>query len=84
MNQSDNFACECKGTDSNPSPANVTWYKDDKMIVTGEGKAMLSLSNVDKDDSGTYRCEAKSSEKAKNETSIDIIVTGELELHGMT
>ena len=25
--QSDNFACECKGTDGNP-PADVTWYKD--------------------------------------------------------
>ena len=75
MHQSDNFVCECKGTDGNPA-ADVTWYENDTMIATGKEKAILSLSNVDKDNSGTYRCEAKSSEKAKNETSIDVIVTG--------
>ena len=75
MHQSDNFVCECEGTDGNP-PADVTWYKNDTKIATGKEKAILSLSNVDKDNSGTYRCEAKSSEKAKNETSIDVIVTG--------
>ena len=75
MHQSDYFVCECEGTDGNP-PADVTWYKNDTEIATGKEKAILSLSNVDKDNNGTYRCEAKSSEKAKNETSIDVIVTG--------
>ena len=73
MNQSDYFACECKGTDGNP-PADVTWYKNNAKIVAGKEKAILCFTNVDKDDSGTYRCEAKSHEKAKNETSIELIV----------
>ena len=75
MNQSDNFACECEGTDGNP-PADVTWYKDNTQIGdTRKGKAILSLCNVDKNDNGTYRCEAKSgTEEAKNEASIDVIL----------
>ena len=77
LNQSDFFACECNGTNGNP-PANVTWYKNgtkQELIVTGKEKAILVLSNVDKNGSGTYRCEAKSGiEEAKNETSIDVIV----------
>ena len=53
--QSDNFACECKGTDGNP-PADVTWYKDNALIGdSGEKKAISALSNVDKDDDGTYK-----------------------------
>ena len=73
MNEGDYFACECKGTGGNPR-ANVTWCKDNTHIVTGKGKAILRFTNVDKDDSGTYRCEAKSHEKAKSETSIELIV----------
>ena len=74
MNQSDYFTCQCNRTDGNP-PANVTWYKDRIQIVTGKEKAILALSNVDKDNSGTYRCEAKSGvEEAKNETEIELIV----------
>ena len=73
MIQGDNFACECKGTDGNP-PADVTWYKDNTQIVTGKEEAILSLSNVDKDDNGTYRCVANSDEKAKNETSFELII----------
>ena len=73
VNQSDYFACECKGTDGSP-PADVTWYKDNTQIVTGKEKTILVFSNVDKDDSGTYRCEARTREKAKNETSIELIV----------
>ena len=78
MVEGDYFACECEGTDGNP-PADVTWYKDDKKIGgTGKEKAILSLSNVDKDENGTYRCEAKSGiEEAKNETLIDLIVNCE-------
>ena len=75
MVEGDYFACECKGTDGNP-PADVTWYKDGKKSSdTGKEKAILSLSNVGKDENGTYRCEAKSGiEEAKNETIIDLIV----------
>ena len=75
VDQGDNFACECKGTDGNP-PANVTWYKDNIQIGdTEREKAILSLSNVYKDDNGTYRCQAKSGiEEAKNETEIKLIV----------
>ena len=73
MNESDYFACECKGTDGNP-PADVTWFKDSTQIITGKEEAILRFTNVDKDDNGKYRCEAKSHEKAKNETSIELIV----------
>ena len=73
-NQSDNFACECNGTDGNP-PADVTWYNSSGKIVTGKENAILSLSNVSREDNGTYRCEAKSHEMARNEISIDLFVT---------
>ena len=73
VNQTDNFTCECKGIDGNP-PADVTWYKDDRTIVTGKEQAMLLLRNVDKDDNGAYRCEVKSHERARNETTIELIV----------
>ena len=73
VNQRDFFACECNGIDGNPT-ANVAWYKDNTQIVTGKEKAVLVFSNVDKDDNGTYRCEAKSHENVKNETSMELIV----------
>ena len=73
MNQSDFFACECNGKDGNPR-ANVAWYKDNTQIVTGKEKAVLVFSNVDKDDNGTYRCEAKSHKNVKNETTMELIV----------
>ena len=76
MKKGNSFACKCNGTGGN-SPADVTWYKDNTQIVTGKEKAILVLSNVDKDDTGTYRCEAKSGiEEAKNETSMDLTVNG--------
>ena len=74
VNQGDYFACECEGTNGNP-PADVTWYKDNTKIVTGKEKAILRFSYVEKDDSGMYRCEAKSGiEEAKNKTEIELIV----------
>ena len=74
MIKGDYFACECNGSDGNP-PADVTWYKGNTQIGdTGKGKAILVRSDVDKDDSGTYRCEATSHEKAKNETIVELIV----------
>ena len=75
VKQTYNFTCECEGKDGNP-PANVTWYKDNRTIVTGKEELMLLLTNVDRDDDGTYRCEAKSHERAKDETTIKLIVTG--------
>ena len=74
MNQSEYFTCECKGTGGNP-PADVTWYKDNTLIVTRKLEAILRFTNIDKDDSGTYICEAKSGiEEAKNETEFELIV----------
>ena len=74
LKKGEGFICKCKGTDSDP-PADVTWYKNNKKIVTGKEKeAILSFSNVDKDNSGTYRCKAKTRENAKNEISIQLIV----------
>ena len=69
------FACECKGTYGNP-PADVTWYKDNQTIVTGIEEAILRYPVAEPADDGTYICEAKSLEEAKNETSIELIVTG--------
>ena len=73
MNESNYFACECQGIDGNPR-ANVTWYKGNEIVATGKEKAVFTFPSVSKDDNGTYRCEAKSHKKAKNETSIHIIV----------
>ena len=67
VEEGNNFACECKGTDGNP-PSDVAWYKNNTLIVTG----ILVFSNVNKDDSGTYKCVAKSHEKAKNKTLIEL------------
>ena len=74
-NQSEYFACECKGTGGNP-PADVTWYKDNRNVsATGKEKAILRLTNISKNDSGTYICEAKSGiEEAKNKTEFGLIV----------
>ena len=76
MNRGDHIVCECKGTDANP-PADVSWFKDNRPIITGKEEAILVLSNVDKDDTGMYRCEAKTHEEAKNETSIEFVVNCE-------
>ena len=74
LNQGDYFACECNGTNGNP-PADVTWYNDSTQIGdTGKEKAILVLSNVDKSHNGTHRCEAKSSDNVKNETTVALIV----------
>ena len=76
VNQGDYFACECNGTYGNP-PAVVTWYKDNTQIVAGKEKAISRLTNVTRHDGGTYRCEARSEEKAKNITEIKLTVIGE-------
>ena len=76
--EGDNFTCECKGTYGNPL-ANVTWYNSDGQIVAVGKKieeATLVLSNVDKNDNGTYTCEAKSLDPVKSETTVALIVAG--------
>ena len=74
VSQGDYFVCECKGTNGNP-PADVTWYKNNAKIVTGKEIVTLVLSDVGKDDNGTYRCEAKSGiDKAKNESLIKLFL----------
>ena len=73
LTKADNFTCVCRGEGGNPR-AVVTWYKDGEQIVTGTEIAILSLIDVDEDDAGTYRCEARSHEKAKKEIIIEIIV----------
>lgn len=73
LNQSDNFKCLCTGQDGNPR-ANVTWYGDNVLVATGIEEAILNLTNVTKNDDGTYTCVAKSHEEAKNVTKIKVTV----------
>ena len=73
MTKGNNFICVCRGEGGNP-PADVTWYKGNEQIATGTVIAILNLTDVDKNDAETYKCEAKSHEKAKKETTIEIIV----------
>jgi hypothetical protein len=74
LNTSDAFTCKCKGQGGN-IPSNVTWYKGNVQIGGTRKEAQtLRLPNVDKDDSGIYRCEAKNHEQANNETRIELIV----------
>ena len=74
MNQGDYFACECTGTDFNMPSAVVTWYKEGTQIVQGKEKAILRFPHIDDDGDGTYTCETKNDEKAKNVTAIELIV----------
>ena len=73
VNQSDYFACKCRGLGGNPL-AVITWFKENEKMGTGIEEAILRFPSVNKDHSGTYRCEAKSHEEAKNETSFRLIV----------
>lgn len=74
LNSSDDFTCKCNGQGSN-IPSNVTWYKGNVQIGGTRKEAQtVRPTNVAKDDSGIYRCEAKCHEEAKNETTIELIV----------
>ena len=74
VNTSDSFTCACKGKGGKP-PANVTWYiGNDVKSITGKEEKILHVFSAKRDDSGTYRCEAKSHEVAKNDTEIELIV----------
>ncbi len=73
VNEGDNFTCACRSQGGNP-PANVTWYKDGVQIdETGMKEQILTLSNIDKTDSGKYKCVAQS-HSLTDERSIEIIV----------
>ena len=73
LKEGEDFTCECNGTGGNP-PANVTWSKGTTQIAGPEKEhATLVLKNVKKDDSGTYKCGAKSDDNAKY---IEIVVIG--------
>ncbi|XP_028416919.1 neural cell adhesion molecule 1-like [Dendronephthya gigantea] len=71
--EGDNITCVCTEQGSNP-PATLTWYKDGKQITDQQKERQtLSLSNIERDDNGTYRCEAKHL-VSDEEESIEIIV----------
>ena len=72
VNEGDNLTCVCTEQGSNP-PATVTWYKDNKQIGDqGKERQALNISNVQRKDGGTYKCEAKS--LFNDEKSVEIIV----------
>ena len=71
--ESDNVTCVCRGKGGNP-PANVTWYKDGVQIAASEkNERILNLHDVDKADSGTYKCIARSY-TLTDEKSIEVMV----------
>ena len=73
MNEGDNFTCVCRGEGGNP-PADVTWFEDGKQIAgTGKEEQTLTLNNVLKTASGTYKCVAQS-HSLTDERSIKIMV----------
>ncbi|XP_028416916.1 neural cell adhesion molecule 1-like [Dendronephthya gigantea] len=76
LNEGDDFSCLCEGKNGSPA-ADVTWFKDGEQIGgTGKKEQLLTLKNVDKSDSGTYKCvaESDSNERYKDEKTMKIIV----------
>ncbi|XP_028407325.1 deleted in malignant brain tumors 1 protein-like isoform X2 [Dendronephthya gigantea] len=56
VNLGDDITCLCEGKDGKP-PANVTWYKDGVQFGdTEQEQNLLTLSNVNETNSGTYKC----------------------------
>ena len=73
LREGGNFTCVCRGEGGNP-PANVTWYKDGKQIYkTSYVENVLSLSDINEKNNGTYKCEAQSY-TLKDEKSIEVDV----------
>ena len=65
--------CACQGKGGNP-PANVTWYKDGVQIAESEKEVkILNLHDVNKSDSGKYKCIARSY-TLTDEKSIEVLV----------
>ena len=70
------FSCVCRGEGGRPA-ANVTWYKDGIQIGnTSYEENVLSLSDVNEKDIGTFEC-AVQSYTLKDKKSIKVIVYGE-------
>jgi hypothetical protein len=68
--------CTCQGQGGNP-PASVTWYKDgNKIGETGKEEITLTLTNVSKEDHGSYECVAQSypSEAFRDKAKVEVIV----------
>ncbi|XP_028399291.1 hemicentin-1-like [Dendronephthya gigantea] len=58
--EGDNFTCLCKSKGGNPPP-NVTWYKDGvKISDVGTVNQTLNIWNINRKDTGTYKCVATS------------------------
>ena len=73
VNEGDNITCVCSGEGGNP-PADISWFKDGAKIGgAGKENQTLTLRNIDKTDSGTYKCVAKSY-TFTDEKSIEIVV----------
>ena len=71
LNVGDDVTCLCEGKGGKP-PAEVTWYKDGVQIGNVEQEQnVLTLSNVDKTDSGTFKCIGKS-HSLTDEKSIEV------------
>ena len=76
VNEGDDVTCLCRGEGGNP-PANVTWFKDGVQIgEIGTENKTLTMSNVSRQDAGTYSCVAQSHKNFTfaDEKSIKIIV----------
>jgi hypothetical protein len=66
----------CRGEDGSP-PASVIWYKDGVQIGgTGTENKTLTLRNVERTASGTYKCVAQSHTLYTDEKSVEMIVYG--------
>lgn len=75
VNVGDNITCLCEGKGGFP-PADVTWYKDDTQI--GDIKKeqnTLTLKNIDRTDSGTYKCVGQS-HTLKDEKTVEPLFYG--------
>ena len=73
VNEGNNVSCVCSGQGGNP-PADITWYKDNRKIGgTGKEEKTLTLNNVDRTTSGTYKCVAQSY-NLTDDKSIELIV----------
>ena len=61
VNEGDEFTSVCRSEGGNP-PANLTWYDKDGVQIgsTSFGENILTLTNVNKQDSGRYTCKAQS------------------------
>ena len=71
--EGDDVTCVCRGHGGNP-PADVTWYKNKRKISeTGKEGKTLTLNNVVRTASGTYKCVAQS-HNVTDDKLIEIIV----------